>query len=420
MGEIDTGLIGGGVDGEITVYDKSNQYPDSLGLIYSAVTFYLGWKHHCDEGIIMGLAPFGDYNAVIPGTGRTYLSVFDEIIQETGKYSYKIDLSWIAYHQERDKWVSDKFKALLGPKRDWHDPLTAHHKNIAAALQKRLETVVLAQLRLARKEFGFNKLALSGGVCLNCSMNGKVEAARIFDEIYVQPASGDNGVCIGACKLAHKEMTGSLKPEKEHNAYLGSRFTNDEIEETLKKSGVKHAKSDDIFTLTAQKLAEGKIVGWFQGAAEFGPRALGNRSILVKPWPADMRDYLNKRVKFREEFRPFAPAVLKERSKEYFQLAQESPHMLIACQVVPAAKDKIPAVVHVDDSCRAQTVGEENNPRFRKLLEAFDKITGCPVILNTSFNVKGQPIVNTPKHALDCFLSTNIDFLALGDFYCEK
>ena len=271
-----------------------------------------------------------------------------------------------------------------------------------------------------KEEFGFKKLCLAGGVALNCSMNGKIEAANIFDEIFVQPASGDDGTVIGACFLSYIALKGNQKPLKDHNPYLGSRFTDKEIKATFKELRLPFKQSDDIYTLTAKKIQDGKIVGWFQGGAEFGPRALGNRSILCKPHPASMKDYINKRVKFREYFRPFAPAVLNKYTQEYFQIKQESPHMLITCQVTGKMKEKIPAVIHVDGSCRIQTVTEENNPRFFRLLTAFKQLTGCPVLLNTSFNVKGQPIVNTPKQAIDCFQSTKIDFLAIGTYYIEK
>jgi len=425
VGEIESGRICSGVAGEIETLDCSNNYPDSLGLLYSAITVYLGWKHHSDEGIVMGLASYGDAQATIPSCGRSYSALFDEIIQETGPYSYQIERSWISYHQTEDllarqRRVSNKFIEVFGPPRNPGEPWTSHHKNVAAALQDRLESIVLNQLQWARKEFGFRKLALAGGVSLNCSMNGKIEASRLFDEIYVQPASGDNGTAIGACFLSHKQLVGELKPIKNHNTFLGSRFTEAEIQNALRESQVDFEICEDVHTLTADRLAEGKIVGWFQGAAEFGPRALGNRSILVKPYPAEMKDYLNQRVKFREGFRPYAPAVLAEHANEYFQIGQESPHMLIATKATESRKEQIPAVVHVDDTCRVQTVTPEDNSEFRRLLEAFFERTGCPVLLNTSFNVKGQPIVNSPQQAVDCFLSTEIDLLVIGNYFVEK
>ena len=420
VGETQTGMIAEGIDGEIHVRDASNVYPHSMGLLYSAVTFYLGWRHHCDEGILMGLASYGDARAKLPGSNRTYLEVFEEIVRETGEFGYEIDLSWIEYHKVRDTWISEKFKRTFGPKREYTDPLTAHHRNIAAALQQRLEDLSISFLQRAKKKFPQARLALAGGVSLNCSLNGKIEESRLFEELYVQPASGDDGVSIGACYLAYKQRAPEFRPAKRHDSYLGSRFTDAEIEAALRKNGLPYSRAENIYETVAQKLAEGKVVAWFQGGAEFGPRALGNRSILAKPWPESMRDYLNNEVKFREPFRPYAPAVLAEQSAEYFQIRQESPHMLIATQIRPEKKAEIPATVHVDGTCRVQTVTGETNPRFRKLLEAFHRKTGCPVLLNTSFNVKGQPMINTPEQAIDSLRTAKLDLLVMGEFYLEK
>lgn len=420
LGEVWAGFIATGKDGVIDVVNQENRFPDSLGLIYSALTFYLGWQHHCDEGIIMGLASLGDANAKIEGRSETYLDFFKELILETGDYGYSINRELISYHLMRDRWTSDSFNAVLGPPRAPDGPLNAHHMNIAAALQARLEEVVLGQMRKARDEFGLNRLALSGGVALNCSMNGKICQSGIFDEIFVQPASGDSGIAVGACYLSADRLLEGIKPRKHHDFYLGSSFSDLEIEKALEEAGCPKNRADDISAYTAGKLKDGFIIGWFQGGAEFGPRALGNRSILARPFPTGMKDHINARVKFREIFRPFAPAVLAERCEEFFQISQESPHMLIACQAQPELADTIGAVVHVDGTCRVQTVREENNRRFYSLLKSFEAETGCPVILNTSFNVKGQPIVNTPKQAIECFLSTNIDCLIVGDYFLEK
>lgn len=420
MGEFQTGMLGVGRQGKMKVIHQGADYPHSLGLLYSAITYYLGFQHHCDEGIVMGLAPYGDANAKIPGSDRSYYEVFEEIAYETGEYDYEISTDWVAYYRIRDTWIEEKFTDLFGPKRERETEITDHHKNLAAALQKRLETIILGQLKRARDAHGLKKLAVSGGVGLNCSMNGKIEAAKLFDEIFVQPASGDSGTAIGAAYLSHLRVGGNLRPTLWHDFYLGSGFEDSDVEKASRESGVTMIRQDDIYRYTAQKLAEGKIIAWFQGRSEFGPRALGNRSILTRPYPAEMKDYINARVKFREYFRPFAPAVLAEHTEEYFQIGQESPHMLIACQVQPDKEDEIPAVVHVDGSCRVQTVKDTNNARFRKLLEAFYAESGCPVLLNTSFNVKGQPIVNTPRQAIDCFASTNIDVLVVGDYAAEK
>ena len=334
------------------------------------------------------------------------------------KQNHSINI--VAYHYVRDTWISQKFIETFGPKRNSDDTLEQHHKDIAAALQDRIEEIIIHQLKNAKKQFGLKKLCLAGGVGLNCSLNGKIIKEKIFDEIFVQPASGDSGAAIGACFLAHQKLTGTLKPKKYHDFYLGSSFSDNDIELVLKSRNIIFEKSEDIFSKVASELFNKKIIGWFQKSAEFGPRALGNRSILTSPFPKEMKDILNKRVKFREEFRPFAPSILAEFTEEYFEIKQESPHMLIAVDVKKEKINEIPAVVHVDNTARVQTVTEQNNPEFRKLLEQFFKISQIPVLLNTSFNVKGQPIVNSPEDALDCFLSTNIDILAIGRYFISK
>jgi len=420
MGEWETGLFGVGKNGEIVVQDKQVCFPHSLGLVYSAITFYLGWRHHCDEGIIMGLAPYGDPTVKIPRSNRTYMSLLEEMIIETGDYDYEIDQNWVSYYGERDKWVSDKFIELMGPKREANTEVNSHHMHLAAALQMRLETVVLNQLRRARKEFSISRLAMAGGVALNCSLNGKIEASGLFDEIFIQPGSGDDGTVIGGCYLGHKALHGDIIPRRMSNYYKGYTPTDKEIEDVANKSKLPYSKPHDLFALTAERLASGKIVAWYQGGAEFGPRALGNRSILAKPFPASMKDYINERVKFREYFRPFAGAVLEECRSDYCDISQPSPHMLIACRIHKNKQEEIAAVVHVDGSCRIQTVNEQDNVRFRKLIEEFYKLTSIPVILNTSFNVKGQPIVNTPEQAIETFKTTKLDCLVLGNLFFDK
>ncbi len=421
VGEIESGMIGRASNGEIEILHDSVHYPHSLGLLYSAITFFLGWKHHCDEGIIMGLAPFGNYSAIVPGSKRTYLEVFEEIVVSTGPLNYEINLEWIEYHNKRNTWVSDKFKSIFGKKRDYDEEILDHHKNIAAALQKRLEDVILAQLSYCKKKYNLDKLCISGGVGLNCSLNGKIVSSGIFKEIFVQPASGDSGISVGALYLANKEnCKGNYNLTKNHNFYIGTSASDEEIEDSIIRSGQSYEKPINFYNKVATYLSEGKIVAWFQGGAEFGPRALGNRSILSRPYPVEQRDHINKRVKFREEFRPFAPAVLEEFTGNFFDIKQESPHMLIACKVLEDKKSAIPAVVHIDDTCRVQTVNKKNNEKFYNLLFEFNKVTGCPVLLNTSFNVKGQPIVNTATQAIDTFISTKIDALAIGSYILFK
>ena len=316
--------------------------------------------------------------------------------------------------------MSPQFGSVFGEKREASAEITQHHMNIAAALQKRIEEVVLSDLRRVKEETGLRRLCMAGGVALNCSLNGKVEKAKIFEEVFVQPASGDAGTAVGACYLASTENIARQMPERHHNFYLGSGYSNNDIKIAIEQHGLESYTPDDLFESTAEELEQGKIVGWFQGRAEFGPRALGNRSILTRPFPASMKDYLNEKVKFREVFRPFAPAILYEYLNEYFDISQESPHMLIACEATELGRERIPATVHVDNSCRVQSVRRENNARFYGLLQAFHNRTGCPVLLNTSFNVKGQPIVNSPTEAIKCYLGTNIDCLAIGDFLLTK
>ena len=421
VGEHETGLIASGKSGNIKILNNENVYPHSLGLLYSAITHYLGWKHHCDEGIIMGLAPYGNSLDKVPGQkNKSYRSIFKKILTKEKDFKYKVNLEYVNYYSERNKWVTDKFIKIFGPKRKWSDPLSKHHKNIAAALQDQLEHVVLNQLKVARKKFKLSKLCLSGGVALNCSLNGKIAKSKIFKEIFVQPASGDDGCTYGASLLAYAKSKKKFMPKKMHNFYKGSIFTNNQIKKEILKSNVKYECPKNLYKNVSNHLEKGKIVAWFQGGSEFGPRALGNRSILCRPYPNEMKDHLNIRVKFREEFRPYAPSVLNEYRDEFFHINQDSPHMLIACKIKKDKRKIIPAIVHVDGTCRVQTVKKDINEKFYNLINEFHKITGIPALLNTSFNVKGQPIVNTPLEAIETFKSTNIDVLAIGDFVLSK
>ena len=420
IGEVDCSLMGVASNGTISIFHQGNQWPNSLGLLYAAITEYLGWRYSSDEGIVMGLAPFGDDTQSINSGEQTYQEIFQKIIYPINDFDYEIDKTWIAFHEIRDKWVSDKFIKTFGPKRIPEEEVKEYHKHVACALQNRLEEIILLQLKKYKEKFKMKKLCFAGGIALNCSLNGKILESKLFDEIFIQPASGDNGTAIGACYLSTKNAIPDLKTSRSDNYYIGSKFTNEEIEKTLEGKKVNFFKPENLEKYVAKTLNQQKIIGWFQGGAEFGPRALGNRSILTAPFPKEMKDILNSRVKFREEFRPFAPAILSEFANEYFDINQSSPHMLIAVNVKAKKISEIPAVVHIDNSARVQTVDKSNNPKFRKLIESFYEETDCPVLLNTSFNVKGQPIVNSPEDAINCFLSTNIDILAIGDFVAVK
>ena len=369
----------------------------------------------------MGLAPLGDSSSKIDVDGqlKTYLDVFREIIAIENDFDVKVNTDWVSFHEVRSKFVSDKFIQVFGQKRNWEDEITDNHKNIAAALQDRLEEIVLSMLKAARAKYGYRKLCISGGVGLNCSLNGKILKNKIFDEIFVQPGSGDNGLAIGACYLSMRNMDKDLRPMKHHNFYLGHRQSDEEVEEYLLKNNIPFVKLGGDYSIVAKHLQQGKIIGWHQGAAEFGPRALGNRSILCRPAPSSIKDHINSKVKFRESFRPFAPAVLEEDASDWFDINQESPHMLMAVQALSNKAKDISAVTHVDNSARVQTVGDLN-PKFRSLLIEFKKLTGYPILLNTSFNVKGQPIVNNVEDSYLCFKDTNIDVLVVGDYMVKK
>ena len=266
VGEYETGLIASAKSGNIKILNNENVYPHSLGLLYSAITHYLGWKHHCDEGIIMGLAPYGNSLDKVPGQkNKSYRSIFKKILTKEKDFKYKVNLEYVNYYSERNKWVTDKFIKIFGPKRKWSDPLSKHHKNIAAALQDQLEHVVLNQLKVARKKFKLSKLCLSGGVALNCSLNGKIAKSKIFKEIFVQPASGDDGCTYGASLLAYAKSKKKFMPKKMHNFYKGSIFTNNQIKKEILKSNVKYECPKNLYKNVSNHLEKGKIVAWFQG-----------------------------------------------------------------------------------------------------------------------------------------------------------
>lgn len=423
MGEIHSSLFGVGTGKKIQIIHEENKYPDSLGLFYTAMTYFLGWKIYHDEGIIMGLAPYGNSKAIVPGGKKTYLDYFRDIIQIDKKdiLKYKINSQWISYYEQRNTWFSEKFFNIFGKPRKPGSKIKTHHKNLAAALQDRLEEVVIKQLVYMQKKTKNKYLCISGGVGLNCSLNGKIQDLKIFKEIFVQPASGDAGVAYGACILSELNNNKKFKPKKNLDFYKGYRDNNFKIKQNLKKSKLKYFDhKEKIFNVTAKLLSKGKIIAWYQDGAEFGPRALGNRSILAKPFPIQIKDHINKNVKFREYFRPFAPAVIEEKLYDYFEIGQKSPHMLIACQAKKSNAHKIPAVIHVDNSCRVQSVSKKINYKFWKLIQEFDKLTKIPVILNTSFNIKGEPIVNTSEDAIRCFRKYNIDYLVLGSNLVKK
>ncbi len=383
-------------------------YPHSLGLLYSAFTRYVGFKMRSGEYKVMGLAPYGR-----PRFARRILDILDDL-GEDGRF--RLDETAL---------TDGALGRLLGrPARQSDQPLDHFHMDVAASVQSVTEQIILGLAGWAARRTGAADLCLAGGVALNCVANGKLLRQGIFERLWVQPASGDAGGALGAALAACHMVFDQPRPvdgcrDGMQGAYLGPAYAQPDIERRLGALGAAYAVLDDdqLTRVTVAALSAGKRVGWMQGRMEFGPRALGNRSILADPRLPGMRDQLNGRVKFREPFRPFAPAVLAEDAAEWFDLPVASPYMLL---VGPVRKAGVPAVTHVDGSARPQTVHAETNPRFHALLCHFKEATGCPVLVNTSFNVRGEPVVNTPEDAFRCFMGSDIDLLAVGNCLLRK
>jgi len=336
-------------------------------------------------------------------------------------HSEGVEMSWDEGSPQIGRIFSDKFIRTLGAPRVPGEPLTAREEDIAASLQLRLEEVGFHILRQLHAQTGLTDLCLAGGVALNSVMNGKILLHTPFRRVFVQPAAGDNGTALGVCYYIYNQVLKQPRGFVMEGAYTGPEFTDDEIRCVLDEAGVAYERFDDreITRRAAQDIADGAVTGWFQGRMEFGPRALGNRSIVADPRRADMREILNERIKKREPFRPFAPSILEEHTAEYFEQDHPSPTMLMVYQVRPEKRAEIPAVTHVDGSGRLQTVNARMNPRYYQLIADFHELTGLPVVLNTSFN-ENEPIVCTPRHALDCFLKTRMDVIYLGNYAVRR
>jgi carbamoyltransferase len=363
----------------------------------------------------MGLAPYGD--------PEVYLPEFRKIVQLKPEGRFSLDLSYFHYHlYGRGHWVSDKFARIFGPPRRKGEPLERRHENVAAALQQITEEAGLHMVEYLHTVTGKGSLCIAGGVGLNSVMNGKILQQGLFDGLFIQPAANDAGTAVGAALWVHTCLLGLRRPPVMNHAYWGPAFTNEEIKATLTRYNgrLTYRRLDDPARVGAEIIARGEILGWFQGRMEIGPRALGNRSILADPRRPDMKDILNARVKHRESFRPFAPSVLEERSGEYFTVDHPSPFMILVFDVRPEKRALVPAITHVDGTGRVQTVSRETNPRYWTLIKEFERLTGVGVVLNTSFNVMGEPIVCQPQEAIECFLSTGIDRLIIGDYLVEK
>jgi carbamoyltransferase len=416
---------------------KEIHFPHSLGLLYSALTYYTGFKVNSGEYKVMGLAPYGD--------PKYADKIFKHLIDVKADGSFRLDLSYFNYCTGLTM-TNRRFDELFGgPPRKPDEPLTQRHMDLAASIQAVTEEVVLRLTRSLREETGIRNLCLAGGVALNCVANGKVLRESRFDHIYIQPAAGDAGGALGAALVGYHMQMGQerrVDGDAMRGAYLGPAFAQTEIEARLTNCGARFNLLEDaaLVATCAEDLAQGKAIGWFQGRMEFGPRALGNRSILGDPRSPTMQKTLNLKVKYRESFRPFAPSVLRERVSDWFEIDSDSPYMLLVADVVKSRRREmtpeekqlfgieklnvprsdIPAVTHVDYSARIQTVHADTNPRYHALLSAFERNTGCPVIVNTSFNVRGEPIVGSPEDAFRCFMGTDLDILAVGNCYLRK
>ncbi len=413
VGDIESLTVGLGENNNIKMFkDGFVEWPHSLGVLYTCITGWLGFKRKCDEGKVMGLAPYGN--------PETYRATFEKIVTLLPKGRFNLDLSYFDYPYIDGSTMSAKFAEICGSKREPKDEITQRHMDVAAGVQEITEKTLVHAANYLHKKTGEKNICLAGGVALNCVANGKILTETPFENIFVQPAANDAGISAGAALFYHYKKNPLAPRYKMEHAYLGTGYTDERIEAALTKKSAIFEKHSDLLSLTAQYLADQKIIAWFNGRMEYGPRALGNRSILTAPFPAEMKDVLNSRVKHRESFRPFAPIVLEEDCGEYFDNTHESPFMLLTYGVRKDKQDKVPAITHVDGTARVQTINERQNPDLYKLVKGFKVLTGISVILNTSFNVMGQPIVNTPEEAIDCFLSTDIDYLVLNAKYLLK
>ncbi len=425
LGEIESTVIGHARGKEIRVLKNIN-YPHSLGMLYTAITYYLGYTPNSAEGTVMALASYGDEHEEVLN-GKSYIDIFMEIVQLKDEGSYELELDYFNFPYTKTGWVSDKFIETFGKRRDSGEPISRHHQNIAAALQRRYQEVYLHIMNYAQRATNSKNLSLAGGCALNCVANGMIPGNTDFQDMYIQPATTDSGTSIGAALyLSHQYDKKAELTERRKETYLGPLFSNKEIEDVLKRhnengnSKISSLKVEDPSLEAARLLAEGKIIGWFQGRMEFGPRALGNRSILSRPYPAEAKDRINNEVKHREPFRPFAPSILKEHAAEYFDTTGDSHFMLMASKAREDKENSIIAAIHHDKTGRLHTVEKSLNEKYYNLIKYFYELTGVPLIINTSFNDKGEPVVCTPEDALVTFHKTNIDALIIGDYVVKR
>jgi carbamoyltransferase len=388
--------------------------PDSLGGFYATFTEFLGFKANSEEGKLMGLAPYGKYSKEL----QAKIEQVIEFDKASATYKVNLEMRFIG-DRSYNNLFTDKLTALFGKPRISSEEITEHHADIAYNVQFKLEEVVNRIVSKAVNESGVSNVCLAGGVAMNCKMNGKIALLESIENVFVQPASSDNGVSIGAAVLVALE-DGVEQFSKLEHCYFGPEFSEIEIENYLNEAKIKFTKIKEPELLAAKFLNEGLLLGWFQGRSEFGARALGNRSILANPLFPEMKDKLNLEVKHRENWRPFCPSLTEESYEKYFGKAPKNPFMILAYPVLKEFHSLIPSVVHVDGTARPQSVDQASNPIFHKLLTNFEKLSGHAVLINTSFNVQGEPVVNSPADAIRCFFSTGLDKLFLENFLIEK
>ena len=392
---------------------KETRFPHSLGLLYTAVTTYLGFEALEGEGKVMGLAAYGK---------PRHMDKFQEIVRLNPDGSFRLNQRFFSFFNEGGRMYNKKFISLFGAERAPEDKIEERHCDIAASLQKVVEDTIIAMVNLIHDNIKIDRLCLAGGLFLNCVLNHKILEQTPFKKIFIQPAAGDNGGALGVAAYIYHTIFNHSRNYVMNNAFLGPEFSLSQIKRVLINQNInfKELESLELCKYIARKIADNKVIGWFQGRMEFGPRALGNRSILANPCNPGMKDILNLRVKKREAFRPYAPAVLEEKAEEYFTLKDVSPFMLLAAMVREDKRKAVPAVTHVDGTSRGQTVSRSCNPRFWLLIKEFENITGIPLVINTSFNLKGEPVVCSPEDALSCFRNTELDVLVLENFVVER
>ncbi|HLY24961.1 MAG TPA: carbamoyltransferase C-terminal domain-containing protein [Aggregatilineales bacterium] len=422
-GDFVTTMWGSGKGNQFEVKSEIN-FPHSLGIFYTAISQWLGFVKYGDEGKVMGLAPYGK---------PLHMDLMRKIVRVQRDGTFDLDLDYFVHHAEGASMTwedgeptlgmlfSSKLSAALGDPRVPRSEISQQHMDVAASLQAMLEEAEFALVRKLQAESGQRALCMAGGVALNSVFNGKVLPATDFTDIYIQPSSGDAGTALGVCYYIYHQVLGNPRNFVMNDSYTGPQFSNDQIQVALAARGLDCVTLDEVMLVkrAAEIVADGNVLGWFQGRMEWGPRALGNRSIIADPRRDDMKDILNARIKHREKFRPFAPSVLLEATSAYFDQSYPDPFMIKVYNVLPEKRAEVPAITHVDGTGRLQTVDRQHAPLYWSLINAFGNLTGTPLILNTSFN-ENEPIVCTPQEAIDCFMRTRMDALAIGNYLVQK